>query len=318
MTHQLLAFARRDVARPEVIGLNAVIAEVEKLLRRTIGEHVELVTSLGHDIWSILADPGQMEQVLVNLAVNARDAMPGGGSLLIETENLDVDEGYAAMRPDVESGRYVCLRVSDTGEGMRADVVERAFEPFFTTKPEGEGTGLGLATVYGIVRQAGGYTQIYSEPGLGTTFTVLLPATDAAVGPAATTQEKRLSRGGETVLVVEDEEALREVTRRILERSGYDVVVASSGKEAIDAVQNAPRRVDLLLTDVVMPQMLGKQVAEEIRLRAPAIRVLFMSGYAQPVLGAQGTLDDGVELVTKPFSESDLLSKVRLVLDGPG
>jgi hypothetical protein len=315
LTHQLLAFARREVARPEVVDLNDVIAEVERLLHRTIGEHVRLVTHLGSELRAILADPGQMEQILVNLAVNARDAMPGGGSLTIETTNLDVDEGYASTRPEVTPGGYVCLRVSDTGAGMPDDVRDRAFEPFFTTKADGEGTGLGLATVYGIIRQTGGYAQLYSELGLGTTFTALLPATDQRAGPANRGVEPDAARGGETVLVVEDEDALREVTRRILVRKGYDVIVAANGKEAIDAVEAYAGALHLLLTDVVMPHMLGKQVAEEIRARRPDVRVVFMSGFAQPVLGAQGTLEEGVVLVSKPFSESELLTKVRETLD---
>jgi PAS domain S-box-containing protein len=317
LTHQLLSFARRDVARPEVVGLNDVIQEVQRLLNRTIGEHVELITNLGHELWPILADPGQMEQVLVNLAVNARDAMPLGGTLILETENLDVDEGFAATRPEVSPGRYVSLRVSDTGEGMTSEVLERAFEPFYTTKSDGQGTGLGLATVYGIVRQHGGYAQIYSEVGIGTTFTALLPATHGEVAATGRPAERRRATGGETVLVVEDEEALREVTRRILSRHGYEVIAAGSGKEAIDAVERHDGPVDLLLTDVVMPQMLGKQVAEEISLLRPEVRVVFMSGYAQPVLGAQGTLEEGVILVSKPFSESDLLGRVREALDAP-
>jgi PAS domain S-box-containing protein len=315
LTHQLLAFARREVARPEVVDLNGVITEIERLLHRTIGEHVRLVTNLGTDLHAILADPGQMEQILVNLAVNARDAMPGGGSLTIETSNLDVNEGYASTRPQVTPGPYVRLRVSDTGEGMPEAVRDRAFEPFFTTKSDGEGTGLGLATVYGIVRQTGGYAEIYSELGLGTTFTALLPATEQHTGPMRRGLEPAIARGGETVLVVEDEDALREVTRRILARKGYEVIVASDGKEAIDAVEAYPGVVDLLLTDVVMPHMLGKQVAEEIRARRPGLRVVFMSGFAQPVLGAQGTLEEGVVLVSKPFSESELLTKIRETLD---
>jgi len=317
LTHQLLSFARRDVARPEVVGLNGVIAEVERLLHRTIGEHVVLVTDLKDDLWPVLADPGQVEQVLVNLAVNARDAMPMGGTLIIETENVDVDEGFAATRPEVSPGRYVSLRVSDTGEGMSEDVLARAFEPFFTTKADGEGTGLGLATVYGIVRQHGGYAQLYSEVGIGTTFTALLPATHGDVGAAGRPADRRRASGGETVLVVEDEEALREVTRRLLARSGYSVIAAASGKEAIDAVARHDGPVDLVLTDVVMPQMLGRQVAEEIRQLRPGVRVVFMSGYAQPVLGAQGTLEEGMVLLSKPFSEPDLLGKVREALDAP-
>jgi PAS domain S-box-containing protein len=317
LTHQLLAFARRDVGHPEVVALNSVIVEVQRLLNRTIGEHVVLATNLGEDLWPILADPGQMEQVLVNLAVNARDAMPDGGTLIIETANLDVDEGYAVTRPDVSPGRYVALRVSDTGEGMSDEVLARAFEPFFTTKADREGTGLGLATVYGIVRRHGGYAQLYSEVGIGTTFTALLPATDGEVGTTARAGTRRAPSGGETVLVVEDEEALREVTRRILARHGYEVISAANGKEAIDLIARYDGPLDLLLTDVVMPEMLGERVADEVQQLRPDIQVVFMSGYAEPILGARGALDEGVVLVSKPFSETELLTKIRDALDAP-
>ena len=317
LTHQLLSFARRDVGHPEVVALNSVIVEVQRLLNRTIGEHVVLVTNLGEDLWPILADPGQMEQVLVNLAVNSRDAMPEGGTLIIETANLDVDEGYAVTRPDVSPGRYVSLRVSDTGEGMPDEVLARAFEPFYTTKADREGTGLGLATVYGIVRRHGGYAQLYSEVGIGTTFTALLPATDGQVASTPRAGAREAPSGGETVLVVEDEEALREVTRRILARRGYEVISAANGKEAIDLIARYDGALDLLLTDVVMPEMLGEQVAVEIQRLRPDIRVVFMSGYAEPVLGARGALDEGVVLVSKPFSETELLTKIRDALDAP-
>jgi two-component system, cell cycle sensor histidine kinase and response regulator CckA len=314
LTHQLLAFGRREVVRPEVLDLNTVVTEVEQLLRRTLGEHVELVTERAPGLWRITVDPGQIEQVLVNLAVNARDAMPGGGTLMISTGNLVVDEAYASSSGE-PPGRYVRLRISDTGSGMSKDVVDRAFEPFFTTKPKGEGTGLGLATVYGIIAQAEGHVHIYSEVGHGTTFTMTFPATDAELTEADDRgPQVQRSRGGETVLVVEDEDAMREVTRRILARNGYQVVTAATGADALQLIDGG-EDVDLLLTDVVMPQMLGTEVAERIRAVRPGIRVLYMSGYAQPVLASQGTLAPGLTLVEKPFSEPILLDKVREVLD---
>jgi PAS domain S-box-containing protein len=316
LTRQLLAFARREVTRPEVISLNSAVAEVEQLLRRTLGEHVELVTSRASDLRAIVADAGQLEQVLINLAVNARDAMPTGGTLTIETANVDVDRHYAASRPGVVPGGYVCLRVSDTGTGMDPNVLQHAFEPFFTTKPTGEGTGLGLATVYGIITQAGGHAQIYSEPLLGTTFTALFPAAtgELTAHPEDVPEARRLS-GGETVLIVEDEDALRKVTSRILSSNGYRVLTAANGREAIELARTSGGQIDLVLTDVVMPHMLGNEVAKAIESIQAGVRVLYMSGYAQPVLASQGTLDPGVSLVEKPFSERTLLAKVRDALE---
>ncbi len=319
LTHQLLAFARRDVVRPQILNLNDVVTDVEQLLRRSIGEHLELVTSLAEDLLPIFADRGQVEQVLVNLAVNARDAMDQGGTLTIDTQNVeaDADSKLAASRRGVGASSYVELRVTDTGTGIDKETLERAFEPFFTTKPKGEGSGLGLATVYGIVAQAGGDVRIYSEPGMGTTVRVLFPVTDA--GPATGPQPAQPVRthGGETVLVVEDEDAMREVTRRILARKGHEVLVARSGPNAIEIVSGHPGQIHLLVTDVVMPKMLGKEVAERIKVLRPGIRVLFMSGYAQPVLASERTLDAGVVLIEKPFTEQGLLAKVREVLDAP-
>ena len=319
LTHQLLAFGRREVVRPRVLDLNEVVGDVEQFLRRTIGEDVELVVAPAGELWPVLADPGQLEQVLVNLAVNARDAMPGGGRLTIDTANVDVDGAYAAARPGLEPGRHVRLRVSDTGAGMPAEVIERVFEPFFTTKPKGEGSGLGLATVYGIVTQAGGHARFHSEPGMGTTFTAFLPATDEApVDPADAGREAQHGGGGETILVVEDEEAMRELTRRILVRNGYEVLTVGRPSEAATIAAAHPGPIHLLLTDVVMPERLGHEVAAEVLAARPGLRVLYMSGYAQPVLTSRGTLDEGVTLVEKPFTEPVLLARVREVLDAPG
>jgi len=315
LTHQLLAFARRDVVQPHVLNLNSVVTDVEQLLRRTIGEHVELVTSLSDDLLPIFADRGQIEQVLVNLAVNARDAMGEGGTLTIDTKNVEVDAHSATARPALAAGSYASLQVSDTGTGIDEETLERAFEPFFTTKPKGEGSGLGLATVYGIVAQAGGDVRIFSEAGIGTTVRVLIPVTDA--GPVSDQQPSVPVRAddGETVLVVEDEAAIREVTRRILVRNGHEVLVARSGPEALDIVRVHEGPIHLLVTDVVMPGMLGKEVAEQVKAIRPGIRVLFMSGYAQPVLASGRTLDAGVVLIEKPFTQQGLLAKVREVLD---
>ncbi len=243
LTRQLLSFARREVVRPRVLDLTGVVLEMEELLRRTLGEQVVLRTSLAPDLWPIMADHGQLEQILLNLTVNARDAMPDGGTLTLDTENIEVDGVYATAHPALEPGRYVRLRVSDSGMGMDRETVGRAFEPFFTTKAKGDGTGLGLATVHGIVTQAGGSVQIYSEPGLGTTFTILLPTTDAPVPGASRDDEAPARRGGgETILVVEDEPALLEVTRRILDENGYEVLAARRRRAGAEAGRGAPGR----------------------------------------------------------------------------
>ena len=313
LTRQLLAFAGRKVLQPVIFDLNQVIVAVEQLLRRTIGEHVELAISLSTDPWLVESDPGQLEQVLVNLAVNARDAMPDGGSLTIDTENIEIDEGYTETHPGLAPGRYVRLRVSDTGSGMEQAVLDHVFEPFFTTKPRGEGTGLGLPTVFGIVAQAGGEIELYSEPGIGTTCRVLLPTTDRTPTIGRSPTEPRDLHGTETVLVVEDEDALREVARRILSRNGYVVLTSANGPEAIALVERHTGVIDLLLTDVIMPGMLGKEVAARVGELRPGIAVLYMSGYAQPVLGL--TMDAEIALLEKPFSEQLLLIKVRDVLD---
>jgi signal transduction histidine kinase len=316
LTHQLLLFARRDVVRPQVLDLDLVITSVNDLLRMTLGEHVELVISLAGDLWPVLADPGQLEQVLVNLAVNARDAMPDGGTLTIDTGNITVDADSIAGGSKAKIGRNVRLRVSDTGVGMSAETAEHVFEPFFTTRRDDGGTGLGLATVYGILMQSEGHIRIYSEPGTGTTFTITLPVTEEAATPLAEALPYQRKPRGETVLVVEDEAALREVTKRILTRNGYQVITAASGPEALAFADGFPGEIHLLVTDVVMPNMLGKEVAERMRAVKPGIEVLFMSGYARPVLASQGRLDPNVALVEKPFSEASLLALAGQVLNG--
>ena len=313
LTHQLLAFARREVVRPQVLDLNAAITEVEHMLRRSLGEHIGLTTRLAAGLPPVSADPGQIEQLMVNLALNARDAMPGGGRLVIDTDALHLsgDDHFG----DLPAGEYVRLRVGDSGTGMPPDVVERAFEPFFTTKASGEGTGLGLATVYGIVAQAGGSISIASEVGIGSTFTVLLPVTDESSEGAPPPETVTTGGHGETLLVVEDEEPLREVAGRILSGAGYQVLCADCGETALELAARHQGAIDLLLSDVVMPGMLGKDLAERLVEARPGTPVLYMSGYAQPVLASQGTLDPGVVLLEKPFTAADLLLAVRRRLD---
>jgi signal transduction histidine kinase/CheY-like chemotaxis protein len=313
LTHQLLAFARQEVIQPQVLDLNDVVTSVEQLLARTLGEHIELITDLAAHLEPVLADPGQIEQVLVNLAVNARDAMPRGGKLTIQTTSTVIDPA-AAGQAGPAPGQYVAVKVTDTGTGIPKDVLDRAFEPFFTTKPKGQGTGLGLATVYGIITQAGGSVRIYSEPGIGTVVTALLPVTNQAA-PATPPQPTAPQRGhGETVLVVEDEPAMREVTRRILARNGYHVLAAGSGHDALQALTSQLEHIDLLLTDVVMPHMQGRELADKIRILRPGVRVVFMSGYTQGLLSQQGVLEPSVHLIEKPFTETTLLTKLHEVL----
>jgi PAS domain S-box-containing protein len=312
LTHQLLIFSRRKVMHPEVLDLNAIISDMEKLLRTTIGENVDdLQIVLAEDLPLIKADRGQIDQVVMNLAVNARDAMPDGGRLEIETTVFEVDEQYADLR-DIKPGTYARLTVSDTGTGMSQEVADHAFDPFFTTKAHGHGTGLGLATVYGIVTQAGGDVAIYSEVGLGTTIRVSLPATcDEASDPRAPNPEVPMAARGQTVLLVEDEEIVREPTRRILLKHGYTVLTARNSDDALYIVRAHSGAIDLLLTDVVMPGRSGKDLSVDVTALRPEIKVLFMSGYSQDVIVHQGVIDEGVSLIEKPFSADDLLRKIH-------
>jgi PAS domain S-box-containing protein len=317
LTRQLLIFSRREVIRPEVLDLNGVVSDLDRLLRRALGEHVQLETRFAPDLSAVEADPGQVEQVLVNLAVNARDAMPGGGRLQIETGNVELDEDTL---PDLPAGRYVRLSVSDTGMGMAPEVAARAFEPFFSTKPRGEGTGLGLTTVYGIVSEAGGNISIYSEPGVGTTVKVYMPASDVAAAPAESKKPKPvLAQGhGETVLLVEDEDGMRRLTERILVKAGYVVLAAHRGASALDTCRREDQQIDLLLTDVVMPEMLGPELVEQAIAIRPGLRVLYMSGYVHQVAAqlASPSPEEGT-FVEKPFTATTLLGRVREALDAP-
>jgi hypothetical protein len=315
LTRQLLIFARSDVVHPEVLSLNEVIAGLEQLLSRTLGEHIGLTVAPAGDLWPVKADAGQLEQVLVNLAVNARDAMPGGGKLTIDTANITVDEAYAEGRPGLTPGRYTRLRVSDTGTGIPPEVLARVFEPFFTTKPAGKGTGLGLATFYGIITGAGGHAQIYSEPGIGTTVTGLLPATSEEAASSGAPPAAPPRGRGETILLVEDEASLQELASRILTRNGYKVCMARTASQAPGIAADTGQTIDLLLTDVVMPEMLGNEVARRVHAVRPALPVLYMSGYAQPILDTHVAFANQVDLLEKPFSEATLLTRVRRAID---
>ena len=316
LTRQLLIFSRRDVVRLEVLDLNQVLAEMEKLLRRTLGEHVRLDTRPGEGLAPVEADPGQLEQVVVNLAVNARDAMPQGGHLVIETSNVELDEAFCTLHDLPRSGRYVRLVVSDTGGGMTREVAEHAFEPFFTTKAKGEGTGLGLATVYGILKEAGGSVQLYSEPGVGTTVKVYLPAGAGERRPEARAAAPLPTARGETVLVVEDEDGVRRLTERILANAGYRVLVSSSSDAAL-ALCASEAAIDLLVTDVVMPGMLGPELAERALLLRPGLRVLYMSGYTHQAIARRQVAESDVVFVEKPFTARTLLVNVREALERP-
>jgi PAS domain S-box-containing protein len=315
MPHQPPAFARQEVIRSRALNLSDIVAGVELLMLRTLGERVELITDLASDLPRVLADSGQMEQVVVNLVVNARDAMPGGGKLTIQTTSAQIGEP-AATFIGLPRGHYVMLKVSDTGHGIPKHLLDRVFEPFFSTKPEGEGMGLGLATVHDIITKAGGNVRIYSEPGMGTTLTAYLPVTavDTATAPAHAAPQVG---SGQIVLVVEDEPVLREVTRRILADNGYQVMTVASGPEALVALTSRLDHIDVLLTDIVMPQMQGPELAAKVLALHPGTPVVFMSGYTQGLLSAQGVLEPGSHMIEKPFSESLLLAKLHEVLSAP-
>jgi len=318
LTRQLLAFSRKQIMQPRLLDLNATIADTHKMLGRLIGEDIDVVVHAAPGLGTVKADPGQIEQILLNLAVNARDAMPKGGSLTFETANVDLDRGYAAAHPTAEPGRYVMLAISDTGMGMDAETQQRIFEPFFTTKPEGQGTGLGLATVYGIVKQSGGHIWVYSEPGRGTTFKVYLPRVDEPTRTARPGGTPAEAPGGlETILLVEDTQTLREVIRETLEESGYTVLLASNGEEALALARQREGPIDLLLTDVVMPKLGGGDLARLLLALRPGIRVLYMSGYTNGAISQHSVLGEGVMLLEKPFTGDKLARAVREALDGP-
>jgi PAS domain S-box-containing protein len=316
LTRQLLAFGRKQVLELKVIDLNSVVADISKLLRPLIGEDIEVVVTCDPSLGRTKADPGQVEQVIMNLAVNARDAMPGGGKLIIETRNVDLDENYQRAHASVKPGRYVMLAVSDTGCGMDAETQLRIFEPFFTTKEKGKGTGLGLSTVYGIVKQSGGYVFAYSEPGRGTSFKIYLPQVEEAAAESVPQRRTHLGlRGTESVLLVEDEESVRELIAEALKAQGYNVLVAGNGQEALALAAPANCRIDLVITDVVMPGMSGRELAKRLNGSRPGTRVLYLSGYTEDAIVHHGVLDPGTAFLQKPFSLDTLACKVREVLD---
>lgn len=315
LTRQLLAFSRRQVLKPRVLDLNAVVEEMDGMLRRIIGEDINLVTVLQDGLGRVKADPGQIQQVVMNLAVNARDAMPSGGRLTMETGNAELDHSYSSAHLAVRPGRYVMLAVTDTGMGMDAATQARIFEPFFTTKEAGKGTGLGLSTVFGIVKQSEGNIWVYSEPGHGTTFKIYLPRVDEVTEVLPPTEAGAASGGAETILLVEDADSLRELGREILEDGGYTVIEASSGTAALETLERHTGSLDLVLTDLVMPGMSGRELVDQIRRLRPGTKVLFMSGYTDDALGHNGVLESGTAFVEKPFTIDGLLRKVREVLD---
>jgi PAS domain S-box-containing protein len=317
LTRQLLAFSRRQVLVPQVLDLNSVVSNMQKMLRRMIDEDIDLLTVPASDLGQVRADPGQVEQVIMNLAVNARDAMPEGGNLTLETANVALDESYTRNHIDVLPGRYVMLAVRDTGSGMDAETLSHIFEPFFTTKEEGKGTGLGLATVYGIAKQSGGHIEVSSEPGQGTTFRVYLPRIEAACEPAARgAPAEEMPRGTETVLLVEDDVVVCELLREMLQGSGYTVLEAGGARQALRMGERyAPRPIHLLLADVVMPEMSGPQLADHLARVYPKMKVLYISGYTDAAVARHGKLSTKAPYLQKPFAPEVLARKVREVLD---
>jgi len=320
LTRQLLAFGRKQVLQPRVVNLNGVVGNMGELLRRLIGEDITLTTLLDPGLGCVKVDPGQIEQVIMNLAVNARDAMPQGGKLTIETANVTLDANYARFHAPVKPGDYVMLAISDTGMGMDAETQTHIFEPFYTTKGL-KGTGLGLSTVYGIIKQSEGYIWVYSETGKGTTFKIYLPRVDAAAIQLETSQplvpSEQPGPGHETILLVEDEENLRQLARQSLENQGYRVIDAADGVAAIRLSQTHKGPIHLLLTDVIMPGMNGRELANQVSSSRPETKVLYMSGYTENHIGHNGTLDQGITLLQKPFTLPALQAKVREVLDTP-
>jgi two-component system cell cycle sensor histidine kinase/response regulator CckA len=315
LTRQLLAFSRRQVVDPKILDLNALLADVQRMLGRLIGEDVEVVIVPFEGLGRVKADLGQLEQVVMNLCVNARDAMPEGGQLRIQTANAEVDAGYTAQHEPMAPGRYVMLAVTDNGSGIEKELLSKIFEPFYTTKDPGKGTGLGLATVYGIVKQSGGFVWVYSELERGTCFKIYLPRVDDVVDTAEVRAAAMPSRGTETILLVEDEAALRTIARETLEAHGYRVYEASSAREAFEVARSSRTTpIQLLLTDVVMPGLNGRALAEALMAEHPGLKVIYMSGYTDDVIAHSGVLETGVILLEKPFSALALLGRVRQAL----
>ena len=316
LTRQLLAFSRKQIIEPTPLDLNTLVADSENMLRRVMGEDIEVVTICDETLGAVVADAGQIDQVLLNLAVNARDAMPAGGRLVIETANADMDANYLAGHGDAPPGRYVLLTVSDEGMGMDRATLQRIFEPFFTTKEPGKGTGLGLSTVYGIVKQSGGFVTVYSEPGCGTTFRIYLPRTEGTTASTRRPEPPPSSQAGsETILLVEDQEEVRSLAAAVLRGCGYQVIESARGEDALVLSKVHPEPIHLLLTDVVMPGMMGGELAKRLQQLRNSIQVLYMSGYSGNAIAQQGLLAPGVDYIAKPFTANALSSKVREILD---
>lgn len=316
LTARLLAFSRKQTLRPEVVDTKDLIRSVHMMLERVIGEDIELRTLIDPGTGNFLADPGQMVQVLLNLAVNSRDAMPSGGKLTIETSNRTLDETYVIEHPGAKAGQYIRIAVSDTGVGMDHETLSRVFEPFFTTKEKGKGTGLGLSTVYGIVKQSEGYINCYTELGKGTTFTIYLPQSSAQVAQPLTRSDAPAPKGTETILLVDDDSAVRSIEKHALEEAGDLVIEASGGEEALALVSRGCIEVDILVTDVVMPRMSGKELAQKLTGLCPSVKVIYVSGYPANVISYHGILEAGLNFLQKPFGSIELLAKVRKIIDG--
>ncbi len=316
LTRQLLAFSRRQIVELKIVDINKILLEVDKMLRRLIGENIELITRTQEDLWRVKIDPGQLEQVLTNLVVNAQDAMPGGGKVIIETANVTIDSSYTATHANSVPGEYVMLAVSDTGCGMDKETAKHIFEPFFTTKEKGKGTGLGLSTCYGIIKQNKGNIWVYSEPDRGTSIKVYLPRTQGVDDNKKVRKMSEILPGGtETVLVVEDEYAVRQVITRTLAGAGYTVIEASNGEEALSLAVERLDEIQLLITDVVMPRMGGEELGKKLNELKPGLDVLFISGYTDNSIVHQGILDEGINFIQKPFKPVNLLEKIRTILD---
>ncbi|MFN2452726.1 MAG: response regulator [Pyrinomonadaceae bacterium] len=319
LTRQLLAFSRKQILQLKVLDINHVVADVDKMLRRLIGEDIRILNALGVDLWRVKADAGQLEQVILNLAVNARDAMPQGGNLTIETANVEISESHTHGYAGLEPGAYVMLAVSDTGCGMNAETLSRIFEPFFTTKEIGKGTGLGLSTVYGIARQSGGHVLAHSEVGIGSTFKIYLPRVNEPSEPTNTAESRVavVQPTSQTVLLVEDEESIRQLVREVLEMDGYRVLETSGGDEALPLCRSYEGAIDLMLTDVVMPHMSGRELTERAAFFRPEMKVLYMSGYTDEAIFHHGVSNVGMAYLEKPFAADELVRKVREVLNAP-
>ena len=314
LTRQLLAFARKQTVNPRVLDLNETLGGMLKMLRRLIGEQIQLVWSPGPELWPVKMDPAQIDQIMANLALNARDAIGGEGQVTVRTANQMLTDGQAGAPPDCAPGDYVLLEVSDTGKGMTREVQDHLFEPFFTTKDLGKGTGLGLATLFGIVKQNHGTVSVQSEPGRGTTFRILLPRSNTPAAAKVETQALPAQRGSGTILLVEDEPQILALGQRLLQQHGYTVLTAASPREALDRIGRHASQIDLLVTDVILPEMNGKELKERLATTHPGLQVLFMSGYTADVIAAQGVLEEGMEFLQKPFRVQDLLEKVRKLI----